>query len=327
MRFYTIREMDSLIAYHLDKFDKSAFSLHLPLQYYSQNIDSSINDEIYAKELRVIDVQFEEYGKLLDKYFSSEEIYELRKRFEERAWLWNKFRAEGSDFRIENINRLKSLETTSQGRLELDKLSYKKVHGEIKVEQKIEKDYKLKQLMDTVEQIPIYYESEDFPAPTGNSDQEKDKAFHQIEQKYKDTLENIDKILGSVLGKMYEHLLNKGCLYIRKKEINKVEKIINDLRLRAKLWKIAVSTIICNETGTYNTERFYREQCDVLEELEKTYAQYNGGKGLEALEEVRTRLGWEERQFLNAGETERTVRENETGQSKGKRVINERVCR
>ncbi|MDD4146256.1 MAG: hypothetical protein PHS83_04060 [Clostridia bacterium] len=195
---------------------------------------------------------------------------------------------------------------------------------------KIEKDYQLEQLIATAEQIPIYFEGGDVPEQIGNSDTERDGMFRKIEQKYEDTLENIDKIFEPVLENMYQDLINEKCPYVAqqiRKNIEEAEKIINDLRERAALWKKAVYTIICKETGTFYAERFYREQCVTLENLERIYAQYNEGKGLKALEEVRKRLYQEERQLLEAWTTERAVGEKETGQSKGNLPITERISR
>jgi hypothetical protein len=86
-------------------------------------------------------------------------------------------------------------------------------------------------------------------------------------------------------------------------------------------------TIVCIETGALHTERFYREQCVTLENLEIFYAPYNEGKGLIALEKARERLLWEERQPLNERVIERTVKAGETGQNKGNLSTIERISR
>lgn len=195
---------------------------------------------------------------------------------------------------------------------------------------KIEKDYQLEQLKATAEQIPIYYENGDFPEQIGDSDTERDEAFRKIEHKYKNTLENIDKIFEPVLENMYQDFLNEKCPYVAqqiRKEIERAEKTTNDLRERADLWKKAMHTIVCKEIGTLNTERFYKEQCATLENLERIYAQYNEGKGLIALEKARKRLLWEERQSLKERTTERAGKEEVTGQSKGNLPITERISR
>ncbi|HHY05474.1 MAG TPA: hypothetical protein GX532_00610 [Clostridia bacterium] len=195
---------------------------------------------------------------------------------------------------------------------------------------KREKDYQLKQLIAIAEQIPIYYENGGFPEQIGNSDTERDEVFRKIEQKYKSTLENIDKIFEPVLENMYQDLINEKCPYAAqqiRKEIEKAEKITNDLRERADLWKKAMRTIVCIETGALHTERFYREQCVTLENLEIFYAPYNEGKGLIALEKARERLLWEERQPLNERVIERTVKAGETGQNKGNLSTIERISR
>ncbi|MDD4146422.1 MAG: hypothetical protein PHS83_04940 [Clostridia bacterium] len=81
--------------------------------YFYFNLSNNKEQDaiIFAREEKAIENAFEKNSKHLEKYFSQEEIYQLKLKFMERAKLWDEFRQEGLDFRAGKINRLKTLES------------------------------------------------------------------------------------------------------------------------------------------------------------------------------------------------------------------------
>jgi hypothetical protein len=81
--------------------------------YFYFNLSNNKEQDaiIFAREEKAIENAFEKNSKHLEKYFSQEEIYQLKLKFMERAKIWDEFRQEGLDFRGGKINRLKTLES------------------------------------------------------------------------------------------------------------------------------------------------------------------------------------------------------------------------
>jgi len=100
-------------------------------KYLCLNIDDIENSRIYARELRAIERVFNFNRKYLERFFSPEEIYQLKNNFEERARLWYEVRKQGKKLNLTTINQLKSLETSRKAQQKLDSLAYDLVYGKM----------------------------------------------------------------------------------------------------------------------------------------------------------------------------------------------------
>ena len=78
--------------------------------YFNMGNSSYENYRLYYLEERAIIRTFTEYEKKLEKYFSAEEIGDIRAKFEERLETMRELREEGIEFQVEKINRLRDLE-------------------------------------------------------------------------------------------------------------------------------------------------------------------------------------------------------------------------
>lgn len=89
--------------------------------YYKLCLDDFQNNQIYTQELEAIEQVIKANEKALEKYFTADDLYELRLRFTKRAKLWYELRREGiEEFDLEDINRLRELETEPIVRGKLD---------------------------------------------------------------------------------------------------------------------------------------------------------------------------------------------------------------
>lgn len=113
IRFVEILDMDVRI--------RDCINIHKNKNYCNLGLDDFQNDLLYAQELRAIEDIFNTNRSFLKKHFTAEEIYELKSRFGERAKLWYELRRDGVEkFGLENINKLKELETEPFARDALD---------------------------------------------------------------------------------------------------------------------------------------------------------------------------------------------------------------
>ncbi|MDD2432463.1 MAG: hypothetical protein PHX01_01985 [Clostridia bacterium] len=79
--------------------------------YFNLSVSRHAAAGSFFLEERAINNAFTKYRNQLEEYFSKEEIYQLKLKFQERARLMDELRQEGLNFRVGKINRLKTLET------------------------------------------------------------------------------------------------------------------------------------------------------------------------------------------------------------------------